>query len=88
MCRSTSWRIVSPCVAASSSGSCGTFLGGRGSLSPSKASATQLPLKIGLVRDAPDCFASVAAMPRIPPRPYFLTSFTRRHSGPVTPGMP
>ena len=33
-------------------------LGGLGNRSPSKVSDTQLPRNIGLVREAPDCFAS------------------------------
>ena len=37
-------------------------------MSPRSASATQLPRRIGLVRDAPDCFASVVACARMPPR--------------------
>ena len=61
MCFSTSWRTVSPCVAASSSGSCGTPFGGFGSRSPSRTSLIQLPRRIGLVREAPDCLASVVA---------------------------
>ena len=32
------------------------------------------------MREAPDCFARVAARPRMPPRPNFLTPSTRRHS--------
>ncbi len=43
-------------------------------------SLTQLPRRIGLVRDAPDCFASVVAWPRMPPRENFFTPSTRRHS--------
>ena len=39
----------------------GTSFGGRGSFSPRRDSANQLPRRIGLVREAPDCFASVAA---------------------------
>ena len=50
-----------PSVAASSSGSRGTSFGGRGSLSPSSTSLIQLPRRIGLVREAPDCLASVVA---------------------------
>ncbi len=61
VCFSTSCRTVRPSVAASSSGSCGTSLGGRGSFSPSSTSLTQLPRRIGLVREAPDCLASVVA---------------------------
>ena len=38
------------------------------------------------MRDAPDCFASVVAMPRMPPRPNFLTPSTRRHSAPAHAG--
>ena len=65
-----------------------TSAGGRGSFSPSSVSTTQLPRSTGLVRDAPDCFACTLANPSTPPRPYFFTPSTRRHCGPVTPGMP
>ena len=51
-------------------------------------SNSQLPRKIGLVREAPEFLASVVLRPRMPPRPYWRTPSTRRHSGPVTPGMP
>ena len=61
VCFSTSCRTVRPSVAVSSSGSCGTSFGGRGSFSPSSTSLTQLPRRMGLVRDAPDCLASVVA---------------------------
>ena len=67
-------------MAASSSGSGGTPLGGRGSRSPSSTSLTQLPRRMGLVRDAPDCLASVVAWARMPPREYVFTPSTRRHS--------
>ena len=87
-CFSTCCRIVSLSSPPSSSGSCGTFAGGRGSFSPSSVSTTQLPRSTGLVRDAPDCLACTLARPRMPPRPYFRTPSTRRHCGPVTPGMP
>ena len=40
-----------------------------------------------LVRDAPDCFASVAPMPSTPPRACFRKLSTRRQSGPSTPAM-
>ena len=39
---------------------------------PATLPATQLPRRIGLVRDAPDCFASTAACPSTPPRPILL----------------
>ena len=89
VCFSTSWRTVRPSVAASSSGSCGTSLGGRGSFSPSSTSLIQLPRRIGLVREAPDCFASVVAMAEDAAAAVLLArrrrAATRR---PSTPGMP
>ena len=63
LCFSTSCRTERPPPLASSSGNCGTPLGGLGSFSPSKTSETQLPRRIGLVRDAPDCFARVVGEP-------------------------
>ena len=52
LCRSISSRSVTPSGAASASG--GTSFGGRGSFSPSTTSLSQLPRRIGLVRDAPE----------------------------------
>ena len=61
---------------------------GRGNFSPSSTSQTQLPRRVGLVREAPDCFASVVDCARIPPRETFFTPSTRLHSAPFTPGIP
>ncbi len=41
-----------------------------------------------LVRDAPDCLASVDACAKTPPRPRAFMPSTRRHSSPDTPSMP
>ena len=89
VCFSTSWRTVRPSVAASSSGSCGTPLGGLGSRSPSRTSLIQLPRRIGLVRDAPDCLARVVARPGCRRGRTAFTPSTRRHSARRSrPGMP
>ena len=45
--------------------------------------ATQLPLRIGLVREAPDCFASVAARPENPAPAVLLDAV---HAPPLGPG--
>ena len=79
LCFSVSWRTVSVSV-ASSSGRRGTSLGGRGSFSPRMTSLSQLPRRIGLVREAPDCFESVVAWARMPPRENCFTPSTRCQS--------
>ena len=84
-CCAISCRSVSPWGTVSARS--GTFFGGFGSFSPRSTSLSQLPRRIGLVRDAPDCVASADASPRMPPRPCFRTPSTRRHCEPSTLGM-
>ena len=77
-------RMVNPSTLCSScSSSSGISGGGGGMRSPRICSSTHTPRRTGLVRLGNDVAASVADIPRIPPRLGF-SSLTRRISGPFT----
>ena len=70
-------------------GQLGHVLGRLGQLlAQQRSRAASCPGGWGWSARRPDCLASRAAIPSTPPRPCALTPSTRRHSGPLTPGMP